>query len=229
MPVKRTCVGCGRAFLVPPSMAKRQWCSAACRYATPGWEDGLGTKRRKVCTCEVCGVTFEATQSKVGRFCSRRCLGVANGKRQSPNPAKWHMYQCLQCGRPYRELVWKAFRTHFCSRACNGTWYARKRRIARPTSIEVALEAALRTLGLEPEREFRVGAYSIDLALPRRLIAIEADGDYWHSFARQKLSDARKDAYLVARGWAVLRFSEGEITADAAACASVVAALLEQK
>ena len=228
MPVQCTCVGCGRRFLVPPSLAHRKWCSAACRYATPGWVDALGTRNRKACVCAICGAPFTAAQSKVGRYCSRKCLGIANGQRVSRTrePLKRHTFTCAECGRPYERWLTLTSRTRFCSHTCRALWHNQRRRILRPTGIERALGAALVACGIAIQREYRVGRFSIDFAVPERRLAVEADGDYWHAQPKQIARDARKNAYLHSLGWRVIRFTETQIMADAAACAALVARLL---
>src|SRR5262245_25516064 len=96
--VTLTCRGCGQTFRVPPSAAKRQWCSARCRYATPGWQLELNPNGRKACVCATCGESFTAVATAVGKYCSRRCLGLANGQRKKPDPTKWMTYTCVTCG-----------------------------------------------------------------------------------------------------------------------------------
>lgn len=222
-----TCQGCGVAFTVSPSLAHRQWCSAACRYRTAGWQDVLKPGGRKGCVCEVCGVEFTVVLSHPGRYCSRKCLGVANGRRQTGrDPAKWQTYTCIECGTPYVKQASLASRTRYCSRSCRALWRNRVAHTARPTSIETALRAALQAIGIEATPEYRAGRFLIDLALPEWKVAVEADGDYWHALPNIKASDARKDAYLTGAGWRVVRFTETQINADAAACAAAVAALL---
>jgi very-short-patch-repair endonuclease len=98
--------------------------------------------------------------------------------------------------------------------------------VQRPTKIERRLWSALLRIGVATRREWKVGRYDLDLALPARKVAIEADGRYWHSTAQQRERDARRDAMLRAAGWTVLRFGENEINADAAACAASVARVL---
>ncbi len=52
--------------------------------------------------------------------------------------------------------------------------------------------------------------YNIDLALPSRMIAVEIDGSD-HSALKVKARDRRKEHFLAARGWRVLRFSNKSI------------------
>lgn len=48
--------------------------------------------------------------------------------------------------------------------------------------------------------------YKIDIANPKEMIAIELDGT-WHSSKTAKAIDAKKETFLTAMGWKVLRFS----------------------
>jgi very-short-patch-repair endonuclease len=226
MPVNRTCVGCGAAFLVPPSRLKygpALWCSQPCRYATPGWADSLKPPmERKRARCESCGTAFETPVKEVGRFCSKECVWAANGRHQRRDPSKRMTRTCLECGAPFVKLICLGDRAKFCSRACLGLWTCRHRRIVSPTSIELALEAALALVGVATVREMKHGRFNVDLAIPSARIAIEADGKYWHSLPKQVAADARKDAALAAAGWRVLRFGEDRINEDVASCVAVV-------
>jgi very-short-patch-repair endonuclease/endogenous inhibitor of DNA gyrase (YacG/DUF329 family) len=212
---------------VYPSQASRQWCSAACRYATPGWQDACKPGQRKDVACLICGKVvsrpLSATNSK---YCSYHCLGIANGARQERNPDARREYTCEECGKTF--IHWKSvsYRKRFCSRSCVATWTGRHRHILRPTSIETALAAAFATHGIEVVREYRFGFFCLDFAIPDRKIAIEADGDYWHSIAKQVFADARKDATLKAAGWRIFRFTETQINASPEQCAEQVAASL---
>jgi very-short-patch-repair endonuclease len=84
-------------------------------------------------------------------------------------------------------------------------------------------EAALVEAGVEGlQREFLVGYYRVDEALPDSKIAIEVDGCYWHGCSEcghlghpytLKL-DQRKTTYLLNRGWKVVRVSEHMVLKD---------------
>lgn len=226
MPLNRTCVGCGAAFSVPPSRLKYSaaaWCTPSCRYATPGWAAALKPPmQRKHAQCQTCSIAFTVPVKEPGRYCSRACLGIANGKRQQRDLSKWTTKTCVECGSPFTVKTCLGDRPKFCSRACNAVWYGRHRRVSRPTSIELALEAALAQAGIATTREMKHGRFSIDLAIPAARIAIEADGRYWHSLPKQIEADARKDAALAAAGWRVLRFGEDQINEDVASCVAVV-------
>jgi hypothetical protein len=53
--------------------------------------------------------------------------------------------------------------------------------------------------------------YPVDFAIPALKIAIEADGEMFHSSKEQIDSDNKRDAKLAQLGWTVLRFKDSEI------------------
>lgn len=53
--------------------------------------------------------------------------------------------------------------------------------------------------------------YPIDFALPHLKIAIEADGETFHSSPKQVTHDKERDMKLAQLGWTVLRFTDSEI------------------
>ncbi len=89
------------------------------------------------------------------------------------------------------------------------------------TSLEIALHKGLTErhragrlrsrwqMGLEIAHSPK--PYLIDVAFPMLKIAIEADGDTFHSSEEQKARDSKRDTVLRQKGWTVLRFREQEI------------------
>jgi very-short-patch-repair endonuclease len=182
---------------------------------------------RKDAVCQVCNIQFSVVASRPGLYCSRACLGTANGKRQEGrDPSKRTTTACLECGAAFEALLSLGDRRKFCSRPCNALWHMRRRRILRPTSIELALKTGLALVGVATVPEVRIGRFLVDLAIPAAKIAIEADGSYWHSLRGMAERDARKDAALSAAGWRVLRFGEDQINTDVASCVAAVLAAL---
>lgn len=88
-------------------------------------------------------------------------------------------------------------------------------RKARPSSIERAVHAVLDALQIQYRTEESFGRYSADIFIPEAKLVIECDGSYWHSRPGSKEADAKKDAYLCALGFRVIRLSEQEILQDA--------------
>lgn len=64
-----------------------------------------------------------------------------------------------------------------------------------------------------PQFPVRFGSkeYLIDFAIPHLKIAIEADGETFHSSPKQITHDNERDAQLAQSGWTVLRYTDSEI------------------
>lgn len=72
-----------------------------------------------------------------------------------------------------------------------------------PTGLELALRTLLCGAGYGFEEQKRFGRYVVDAFVPELNMVFEADGMFWfhHQDAEQ---EARRDAYLVARGAAAV-------------------------
>jgi very-short-patch-repair endonuclease len=115
-------------------------------------------------------------------------------------------------------------------------------RIGWPTEHIESANAWLASQGLDPNRcyellgwyafqQHQIGPYRVDFALVSRLagrVVIECDGhDYHERTKEQARHDKKRDRFMLAQGWKVLRFTGSEIYADAAKCVAEVRALLE--
>jgi len=114
--------------------------------------------------------------------------------------------ECRNCGAEYekRPSEIAGGRGKYCSRGCA----ALGRPIARRSVIgdeAIAQWASTATVPFEAEKRF--GRWSIDLAIPSIGVAIELDGEYWHSIPEVAAKDRRKDAALTAAGWTVHRIT----------------------
>ena len=83
------------------------------------------------------------------------------------------------------------------------------------TSLENAVKAILDELGLEyaPQLPTRTG-FIVDFAVfcsEGRKVALEVDGEVWHSNDRARKRDRFKDYQLKREGWEVLRIKEQEV------------------
>jgi very-short-patch-repair endonuclease len=54
-------------------------------------------------------------------------------------------------------------------------------------------------------------SFIIDIAFPDNKLAIELDGNYWHSLNKNRQRDHMKDNILTKEGWKIIRISEDEI------------------
>ena len=71
------------------------------------------------------------------------------------------------------------------------------------------------TIRYQIQPQFRINAagkeYPVDFAIPALKIAIEADGEVFHSSAKQMAHDNERDSNLAQVGWTTLRFTDTEI------------------
>ena len=95
------------------------------------------------------------------------------------------------------------------------------------TSIEVAVQNELKLLGVEFEKQKHIGPYFIDIFIPAKSVAIECDGDYWHSFEDRKEKDKMRDEWLEEQGIVVIRLPEHAIRNDAKSLVKYVVKLLK--
>jgi very-short-patch-repair endonuclease len=176
--VTKTCPVCGSDFTVKACIAHRyRVCSIACKTADTIYVD-----------CERCGRSFRAEKHLNRHYCSEEC-------RRPP------VYiTCRNCNQTVRVVPFYAENgRQFCSFACY-------RGFVGETALEMRVRLALESLGVEFRQEYGIGKWSIDFALTGPQVAIEADGDYWHSVTAER--DALRDAELERGGWRVVRLPE---------------------
>lgn len=201
-----TCETCGSTFYRRPTRAYQRFCSSACRIADAKIEktcERCGSKfivnasiahryqrcslscspRLPMIPCERCGKLFRGEgRGRIRRYCSDAC-------RYPPNSII-----CRQCGSE-KHVCPSELHRQFCSLAC----YRRSR---GPTKPEIEAEKILAGMGLQFEREARIGRFSVDFLLPKIHVALEIDGAYWH---RNKARDNRKTSFLESQGVVVVR------------------------
>jgi very-short-patch-repair endonuclease len=83
--------------------------------------------------------------------------------------------------------------------------------------------------GIVAVPQYPFGPYTIDFAIPDYRIAIECDGDYWHSLPQSIARDKRKDKFINGKGWLVLRFTETRLTTDLSSCVRELLGLILDK
>jgi very-short-patch-repair endonuclease len=92
---------------------------------------------------------------------------------------------------------------------------ANARRLRRdPTEVEKKLWLALRRdqlNGLNFRRQHPVGPYVLDFYCPAIRLAVELDGGQ-HGEASQQLHDARRTAWLAAKGVRLVRYWNNDVT-----------------
>lgn len=207
------CATCGKSIVREYQVkGDRAFCSMKCRNG-----GRMVTK-----TCPVCSKDFAVPLSNKGRYqtCSHACRTVDTvyidcercGKRVAQrrhNSVRYCseacrrpplMVECQTCGKEFRKSA--CDNTRFCSVSC-------VRQYMGETQLEARVRVTLEALGVGFTQEYPFRRWSIDFAIPDRKIAIEADGDYWHTILADR--DARRDAAMSAAGWTVVRLSEADV------------------
>lgn len=226
--IARVCATCGKEFEVVPSQAKEDnYCSFDCWHA--GRREIVkkvpSRKRNRVeRTCQHCGKEFEIIPSWLkregaGTFCSRDC---ANAHKKTVTGTNHPLYKkvkaiCEWCGKEYTVKRVHKDKTRFCSQHCQGAYTShfssRKR-----TAIEIKVKAMLEQLDIDHMQEKPMGAFVCDFVIKSCRLVIECDGTYWHSIPKVKERDARKDSWLIAHGYRVLRLPESLIVNNPETC-----------
>ena len=89
---------------------------------------------------------------------------------------------------------------------------ARKLRV-EPTRTEEKLWAYLRKLSVRFRRQALLGPYTVDFACHRASLVIEVDGGV-HNLSEVAVRDLRRDEWLAAQGYQVLRFTTKQVEDD---------------
>lgn len=199
----RVCRRCGKTFLCSKGNRGgyhgkvRFYCSRECHI--PGH---IG---KQTYSCQGCFIQFEAYSGRNGTprlFCSKKCSGPLAGLTS----------KCLVCDtdfqtkeRPHPKLNGHVRRQRFCSKSCMYLYRG-------PSWPEEVVRQALRSLSVPFVEQFRCGRYSIDFYLPDLNVALEVDGDYWHSVKGDR--DQRRDKWVFEnRAIRTIRIQENSIRA----------------
>jgi len=74
--------------------------------------------------------------------------------------------------------------------------------------------------------QWPLGPYRADFAIPQLRLAIECDGEAWHSNPDKKAKDQMRDAELSKYGWTTVRFGEASLKEQQDAVQKTIAALI---
>lgn len=225
MPIAFTCETCGKQFYRPPSSLKQtvlpKYCSRKCFYAYYKGSRKVSVK------CEKCGSEFlvpriEFDRGTHSKFCSRKCVNI--GRVIESRRKEKILCTCMYCGKEFYKLQCQidAGRGKFCCRACVASHTIRNLDKRTPTSIEQLLIDELKLNNISFEFQYQINSWIIDFAFPESMLAIEADGVYWHGLQNVKEKDARKDNDLAASGWRIIHLSESEIRESPKQCVNLI-------
>lgn len=75
-------------------------------------------------------------------------------------------------------------------------------KIVSPSKPQLKLYEMVKSIFPTAQLEYRVGNYSLDIAIPEIKLDIEYDCSYWHT----KEKDEKRDKINESKGWKVIRF-----------------------
>jgi very-short-patch-repair endonuclease len=208
------CIRCSGTFTVSASQLGRRYCSYQCcadhRRESGAWP---ASGERLVRACEVCAAPMSLPPSRsAARYCSQACIVKWRERKFSGSryrPEAHVTVNCGWCGATFSTLYCrlKSGRGRYCSATCRASYSARRCQ-NRVSGEETRFGDALRRAGMEPLPQHRIGRWTVDFYFPSWGIAVEFDGEYWHSLPRMIEKDQRKAAYLRGRKVALVRVPE---------------------
>lgn len=222
----RTCAACGQTFEHKRNDTSGKYCSRKCSDAAD--KSGFRRLPRIIKNCLHCGKEFKCAPYHETECCSRLCSNRQTAKTQVGVNHPLHKekieMKCEVCGKVCQVKPSLVSRFRSCSKRCNA--FLSQMTYPRVSSIESSMMKALQAQKLAPIHQYPIAPYVIDIAFPDQMLVVECDGDYWHASPRQKAKDHGRDAFLIKRGWRVLRLKEHDIKTNLAECVSRVTALL---
>lgn len=84
-------------------------------------------------------------------------------------------------------------------------------RQVRTSQAERIVHALLDRLDIKYITGHRIGKYVADIFVPDKNLVVECDGLYWHTLPGRAEKDVRRDAYMRALGYSILRLPEQDI------------------
>ncbi len=213
-----TCIQCAAVFPLRRSVARvQQFCSRKCFFAYDNperrwWRNSPLAKNKITVQCASCQQPFETFPSRTRRrFCSRECRSKLR-----------ITVTCAWCGLVFDDFPSRSAR-RFCSSSCSAiygmvAWEKRR----TPTGIEVRIDALLTTMRVAFISQKPLGTFMVDFYVPSARLVIECDGAYWHSLPVNQGRDARKDGWLRAHRYRVLRLTEYDINSDIDWCRTLI-------
>ena len=219
-----TCSACGKSFELPPCKIERSqnlYCSQACMgkgsSITLLLSDAeivaryVSEQQSMQSIANECGVSYWVIRRHL------RGMGINLRSRSQWGNASWdeaspERYAAVsRVGK--RNIV-------FALAAGNpiaGALALQKKR--GPSDIERLFMDGLDKRHVSYAFQFPIDSkYLCDFYLPSRNLLVECDGAHWHNTPQAIARDGTKDAYLINRGYSVLRFTENQIKADLDGC-----------
>lgn len=191
--VTKTCEWCGQEFQVKPAEAKR----------------------RRFCGL-VCSNTWKSNRPGAIEYMRRgQQIGVAKlrGRKRPEYSARMTLNNPMLNPKTVEKMRQKMIGRPFKFRGGNGKLTPQQVALAERLKLTQYTEYPVRTKPVRDRFESIPTSYKVDIADPRKRLAIEVDGKA-HQVSRHRWLDERKTLVLNALGWSVLRFTNQEIDTD---------------
>lgn len=134
------CSFCGNTLKRKPSeIRKKSFCNHECkkRYQLAnGHLINQHLRKDVTILCQSCGGEFivPKNREKTAKYCSRNCLGKANGKRGKEQYKKRVKVYCANCQTGFEKKPSTVKELNFCSIECMGTYYSESKMFAGENS-----------------------------------------------------------------------------------------------
>jgi endogenous inhibitor of DNA gyrase (YacG/DUF329 family) len=127
---KIKCDFCGKDMLRKPSaIFKTNFCNHTCKQnyqVQNGHQINQHLKKQVEKVCGVCKKLYKVPNNRAdtSKYCSKHCLGLANGKRGKILYKKQIEVKCNQCGKVFEKKPSTLHTLNFCSIFCMGEYYS---------------------------------------------------------------------------------------------------------
>jgi uncharacterized Zn-finger protein len=134
------CSYCGKRFLRKPSaIQSNNFCNWNCRklyLKEYGAQINQHLKKQVTVCCKVCNRKFQVIKSRerTAKYCSKKCLGKANGIRSSVQYKKRKVVYCNNCKSEIEKKPSEINKLNFCSVDCMGIYYEQSKMFAGENS-----------------------------------------------------------------------------------------------
>lgn len=124
------CSYCLREILRKPSIIRQNnFCNHECKrhyQLKNGHLINQHLRKDVAKNCEICGEQFIVPENRreTAKYCSKNCLGKANGKRGKTQYSKKVKLSCSNCGKEVEKKPSIIKTLNFCSIQCMGTFYS---------------------------------------------------------------------------------------------------------
>lgn len=123
----------------PSEIRKNNFCNHQCKrlfQIENGHLINQHLRKDVMLICKTCGKNFTVPENRknTAKYCSRSCLGKANGDRGKVQYSKKVKIHCSNCNQPIEKKPSTLRNLNFCSLDCMGTYYSTSRMFAGENS-----------------------------------------------------------------------------------------------